>query len=92
MNWLFVPVIVTGYVVPHGALAVASMVTVDVAPADDTKGFVLLNETTKKEGAEYVRGTCPLKAPVLVRVSTDEPELLLGRVSDVELAVMLKSG
>ena len=84
--------IVTGYVVPQGALAPTVMLAVDGTPEDDTKGFALVNDTEMKEGAVQVRETWPLKAPVPVRVSVDDfmPPRIMD--SDEGVAGMLKSG
>ena len=77
---------------PHGALPPTSILAVDVTVLEDTVGFALLKETKMKDGADHVRGTGPLKPPEPVRLRVDDPTPPCGRLSDVGLAKILKSG
>jgi len=51
------------------------ILAVEVTVLDDTVGFVLVNETEMKEGADQVRGTSPLKPLKPVRLKVDVPML-----------------
>ena len=68
------------------------MLAVEVTELDDTEGFGEENETEMKDGADQVKATGPLKAPVPVRVRVVAPMLPGARGTDAGLAVILKSG